>query len=68
MNSFQANSYQLVETKKWAPAGMLFMSGAGTIKIQESEFSPEHRFDTKEEADNFFRKHYLAKGFTEKRV
>lgn len=66
MNTFSVNSYQLAESKKWAPAGTLFSVDQGIMNIQEIEFSPEHRFDTKEEADNFFRRHYVAQGYVEK--
>jgi hypothetical protein len=66
MNTFKVGSFQLVESKKWAPAGILMTGEGGSVNFQEIEFGPEHRFNTKEEADNFFRQHYTAKGYTEK--
>ena len=66
MNTFMVGSFQLVESKKWVPAGTIMTGEEESVNIQEIEFSPEHRFDTKEEADNFFREHYTIQGYTEK--
>ena len=65
MNKFEVNSYQLAESKKWAPAGTLFVISNNKMDIQKSEFLPEYRFDTKKEADKTFRNYYLEKGFIE---
>ena len=66
MNTFKVHSYEL-QTGKWEPAGTLFRPGANSddLNIQQREFPPEHRFDTKEVADEFFRNYYLRKGFVE---
>ena len=68
MKKFTVNSYQLSETNKWAPCGTLFeIINGNKADIQEADvFPPEHRFSTKEEADNFFRKHFIKKGYVEK--
>lgn len=66
MNTFRVGSFQLVESKKWAPAGTLSSMEGDRVSIQEIEFGPEHRFDTEEEANNFLRSHYSTKGYTEK--
>jgi len=66
MNTFSVGSFQLKESQKWVPAGTLFSVDQDRMNIQEIEFSPEHGFDTKEEADNFFRSRYIAQGYTEK--
>jgi len=65
MNKFEVDSYQLAESKKWVPAGTLFVISDNKMDIQKSEFSPEHRFDTRKEADEVFRNYYLKKGFIE---
>ena len=65
MNKFEVGSYQLAESKKWAPAGTLFVISGNKMDIQESEFSPELRFDTRKKADEVFRNYYLKKGFIE---
>lgn len=67
MKKFKVASYQLLETKKWAPSGTLFELISGDkLRVQEADvFPPEYRFDTKEEADNFFRKHFLNQGYIE---
>lgn len=67
MKKFIVGSYQLVETKKWAPSGTIFESINGNkINVQEADvFPPEFRFDTKEEADAFFREYFSKRGFTE---
>jgi len=65
MNTFQISSFQLSESKKWVPAGVLFRDNNGTRNIQEVEFPSEYRFNTKEDADNFFRDYYFKEGFIE---
>ena len=67
MKKFKVSSYQLTETKKWAPCGTLFeLIDGGNMNIQEADvFPPEYRFDTKEEADKFFKDHFQNKGYTE---
>ena len=67
MKKFKVNSYQLSETKKWAPCGVLFESAEGNkMNIQEADvFPPEYRFDTKEKADKFFREHFIKDGYIE---
>ena len=67
MNSFKVASFQLIESKKWVPAGTLFTfpGDPSTVQIQQVEFNPKFRFDTKNEADQFFKNHYMQKGFTE---
>lgn len=69
MKKFIVNSYQLTENKKWAPCGTLFESINGNrINIQEADiFPPKFRFDTKEEADNYFRNWFLERGYTEEK-
>lgn len=61
MKKFKIGSYQLVETKKWVPFGML----RDKIKFQEVDVPPKYRFDTKEEADKFFRGLCIKKGYIE---
>lgn len=65
MKSFRVGSFLLSELKKWVPAGVIFIDNNDTRDIQEVEFSPEHRFDTEEEANSFFRKYYLKEGYLE---
>ncbi|MCK5096275.1 MAG: hypothetical protein KAR24_02890 [Candidatus Pacebacteria bacterium] len=67
MKKFKIGSYQLTETKKWAPCGTLFEFIEGDkMKITEADvFPPEYRFDTEEEADEFFREHFLKEGYIE---
>ena len=67
MKKFKVGSYQLPETKKWAPCGTLFeLIDGNRMNVQEADvFPPEYRFDIKEEANKFFRNHYLEKGYIE---
>ncbi len=69
MKKFKINSYQSIETKKWAPSGTLFEFIDGNkIKIEEADVfppKPEYRFNTKEEADKFFREHFIKEGYIE---
>ena len=67
MKKFKINSYQLTKTKKWAPCGTLFeVVDGGRMKIQEADiFPPEYRFDTREEADKFFKEHFQKEGYIE---
>lgn len=65
MNSFKVGSYQLVKTNKWVPAGNIFIDNNNTRNIQEIDFPPENRFNTKDEANNFFREYYLREGYIE---
>lgn len=59
------NSYQLLETKKWVPAGMVFKQVNGeSLKAQEASI-PQEKFDTKEEADNFLREYFIKNGYIE---
>ena len=46
MKKFKIGSYQLTETKKWAPCGTLFEFIEGDkMKITEADvFPPEYRF------------------------
>lgn len=67
MKKFTVGSYQLRDVEKWVPSGSTFevINGA-KVNITEADiFHPEHRFDTKEEADQFFRDHFLSKGYEE---
>ncbi len=64
MNSFKVGSF-LLDTKKWVPAGQVFINNEGSVKIQEVEFPPENRFDTEEDANSFFRRQYLNEGLFE---
>ena len=67
MKCFEISSYQLLQTQKWASSGTLFeMIDGGKVNIQEGDvFSPEFRFNTREEADDFFREYFLQKGYIE---
>lgn len=65
MNTFKVGSLQLKKDRKWAPAGTLFTRDGTSLSIQEDEFGAEYRFNTREEADDYFRSYYLAKGYKE---
>jgi hypothetical protein len=67
MKKFKIGSYQLVDTKKWAPCGTLFeLIDNKKINIQEADiFPPQFRFDTKEDADKFFREYFSKRGYIE---
>lgn len=66
MKNFEVRSYLLTESKKWAPYGILFESiDGGKSNNKEMDLSQLNRFDTKEEADNFFKKYYQKKGYIE---
>ncbi len=70
MNYFKVGSFQLANGK-WAPAGILFIvddTDAGRISLREVEFDPQFRFDSEEEANEYFRQYYLEKGFKDKDV
>ena len=58
MKKFKVNSYQLSETKKWAPSGTLFeLIDGNKMNIQEADVfppKPEYRFNTKEDADTHY--------------
>lgn len=70
MKVFKVGSYQLLETKKWAPSGVLFdYSDGSKVGIQEADIfppNPEFRFDTKEDADEYFRNYFIKLGYSEK--
>ncbi len=67
MKKFKVISHQLEKSKKWIPAGTLFnyLNNGSKIDVQEVGF-PKNEFGTKKDADDFFRKYYINKGFTEK--
>ncbi len=66
MSQFRVNSYQLLESKKWVPAGMISVDiNWDTIRYKEVDLSAEERFDTKEEADDFFREWFTRNGDVE---
>lgn len=67
MKTFQIESFQLIESKKWMPAGILSWDDNNGSGIQEVEFPPKFCFGTKEEADNFFRNYYSKVKFVEVR-
>ena len=68
MKYFETASYQILDTGKWAPGGMLFeIINGDKMNIQEADiFPPEFRFDTREESDNFFREYFIQRGYIEK--
>ena len=67
MKKFIVNSYQIIETQKWVPCGTLFETvDEDKINIQEADiFPPEFRFDTKDEADKFFRNYFSQRDYNE---
>lgn len=55
IKKIEAKAYQLLETKKWVPSGLVFDPSGGHVNIQEFDLASEgYFFDTKEEADIFF--------------
>lgn len=65
MKKFKVKSHQ-IDNGKWAPCGALFDFNNDNLGIGEGyTFSSEYRFDTKDEADEIFRKHFIEEGYEE---